>query len=522
MKNLSGSLLLLIPVLLVFAFIFSYKKLEEKDVIISKIEKATKNSDHSTFAVLQQPFASPREMTAACLTCHKSRAGEVMKTAHWKWTSPDTLINGLVIHSGKMNVLNNFCVGIQSNEALCSTCHVGYGLSSSDFDFAGPENVDCVVCHDNTGTYIKEKGKSGMVAAAVDLNLVAQHVGPASNRNCSNCHAKGGGGNNVKHGDLDMDMANPEKCTREVDVHMSGDGAGLNCSKCHITSHHEVRGVGPMTNASTLSDAPNRASCAECHTDRPHTQPILNDHYKKIACQTCHIPLYAKLNKTKVFWDWSSAGKTRNGEYYEESNEDKTKVFDSKHGTSVYGSNLKPEYRWWNGIAGTTTLDTKINPADTVDMNQLSGDYKDSGSKIFPFKIMRGKIPYDTVNLTFIQFKSFGPKGSGALWSDFDWNKAAKAGMDYAGKPFSGGIGFADTRSYWPLNHMVSPASEALSCSDCHSRNGVLASLEGFYLPGRNVNAGLDLAGKLFVILAAIGVAVHALLRLRARKNHAQ
>ncbi|MFH1121811.1 MAG: tetrathionate reductase family octaheme c-type cytochrome [Bacteroidota bacterium] len=520
MKNLSTSLLLLVPILLVFTFIFGYKNLDEKDVIIPKIDKVTKNSDHSTFAILQIPFASPQEMTAACLTCHNKRAGEVMETAHWTCTTPDTLKNGTIVFVGKKNVINNFCVGVKSNEALCGTCHAGYGCNVKDFDFSDPNNVDCIVCHDNTGKYVKEKGKSGMVSPDVDLNFVAQHVGPTNSKNCSNCHAKGGGGNNVKHGDLDMDMTNPEKCTKQVDVHMTKDGPELNCSQCHISSHHEVKGTGPMTNSSTLSKAANRVTCTECHTERPHTNPMLNDHYKKIACQTCHIPVYAKLNKTKTFWDWSTAGKTRNGEYYEESNEDHTLVFDSKHGTSVYGTNLRPEYRWWNGIAGTTTLDTKINPADTVDMNPLAGDYKDHNSRIYPFKIMRGNIPYDTEYHTFIQFKSFGPKGSGALWSDFNWAKAARAGMDYAGQPYSGQIGFVSTRSYWPVNHMVSPASEALTCSNCHSRNGVLANLEGFYLPGRDVNAGLDWAGKLFVLFAAIGVVTHSLLRFRAFKNH--
>jgi octaheme c-type cytochrome (tetrathionate reductase family) len=519
MKSTSTLLLLAIPILVVFALIFTYKGQEEKSKVISKIEKSAKAVDHSNFKVLQQPFGRPQELTAACLSCHTNRAGEVMKTAHWTWASPDTLKDGTVVLMGKKNVINNFCVGVNSNEALCGTCHAGYGYNVKEFDFTEPTNVDCIVCHDNSGKYVKERGKSGMISPEVDLNLVAQNVGPSTSKNCSNCHVKGGGGNNVKHGDLDMDMLNPEKCTKEIDVHMSKDGPGLKCGQCHITKHHEVKGASPMSNSTTLSNASNRATCTECHTDKPHSKAILNDHFNKIACQTCHIPIYAKLNKTKTWWDWSTAGKTKNGEYYEESNPDKTIVFDSKHGTSKYGSMLKPEYLWWNGIAGKTTLDTKINPTDTVDMNPLQGDSRDLNSKIYPFKVMRGKIPYDIEYKTFIQFKSFGPKGSGALWSDFDWAKAAEAGMGYVNKPYSGQIGFAATRSYWPVNHMVSPASEALTCTNCHSRDGVLADLDGFYLPGRDVNAGLDWGGKLFILFASLGVIVHAFLRIRANKR---
>jgi len=519
MKSISTTLKLAIPIILVFLFIFGYKNKEEKDIVISKIEKATKNADHSTFAVLQVPFATPQQLTAACLSCHKSRGTEIMKTAHWNCTSPDTLENGTVIHVGKKNVINNFCIGINSNEALCAGCHIGYGCSTREFDFTNPNNIDCIVCHDNTGKYLKEKGKSGMVAPTVDLNFVAQNVGPTSSKNCNTCHAKGGGGNNVKHGDLDMDLSNPEKCTREIDVHLSKDGAAMNCSQCHISQNHQIKGAGPMTNSFNLNTASNRATCTECHTAKPHTSPILNDHFNKVACQTCHIPVYAKLNNTKLTWDWSTAGRTNEGKYYEESNPDKTVVFDSKHGTSTYGNHLTPEYRWWNGIAGTTNLDSKINPPDTFDMNPLQGSYENPDSKIYPFKVMRSTIPYDEINNTLIQFKSFGPAGSGALWSDFDWDKAAKTGMEYAKKPFSGQIGFIETRSYWPLHHMVSPASEALKCADCHSRNGTLAGLDGFYLPGRDTNAGLDWVGKIFLLLSVLGVLVHSTLRAKAKKN---
>jgi len=141
---------LILPMLLVFTFIFTYKGWEEKEIVIAKLEKASKNVDHSKFAELQKPFATPQEMTAACLSCHNQRAEEIMSTAHWNWSTPDTLSDGRVRHIGKKNVLNNFCVGINTNEMLCSGCHIGYGYSDKNFDFHNPNNIDCIICHDNS------------------------------------------------------------------------------------------------------------------------------------------------------------------------------------------------------------------------------------------------------------------------------------------------------------------------------------------------------------------------------------
>ena len=49
-------------------------------------------------------------------------------------------------------------------------------------------------------------------------------------KNCIGCHANAGGGDNVKHGDLAMALLDT---TREFDVHMGTDGAGLDCVACH-------------------------------------------------------------------------------------------------------------------------------------------------------------------------------------------------------------------------------------------------------------------------------------------------
>src|SRR5690606_24804870 len=99
---------------------------------------------------------------------------------------------------------------VPSNYPRCTSCHAGYGWKDKDFDFSNEENVDCLVCHDNSGTYKKIPTGAGMPDENVDLLKVAQSVGKTSRNNCGICHFDGGGGTGVKHGDLDDSLYDPE------------------------------------------------------------------------------------------------------------------------------------------------------------------------------------------------------------------------------------------------------------------------------------------------------------------------
>lgn len=93
---------------------------------------------------------------------------------------------------------------------------------------------------------------------------------------------------------------------------------------------------------------------------------------------------------------------------------------------------------------------------------------------------------------------------------------AAEAGMRRIGLPYSGEYDFVETEMYWPVNHQVAPKDQAVSCAECHTRSndGRLASLAGFYLPGRDYNKPLDLFG-IFLFFASLGgVLLHASIRV--------
>ena len=128
--------------------------------------------DHSAY--FKDSIDSPQKVTRRCLECHPNSGSEVMKTAHWTWISGDVERNGKNIPLGKKNQVNNFCISVVGNWGSCVTCHAGYGWSDANYDFTKEENVDCLVCHDGSGTY--SKTKLGMPNKNVDLRLVAGSV----------------------------------------------------------------------------------------------------------------------------------------------------------------------------------------------------------------------------------------------------------------------------------------------------------------------------------------------------------
>ncbi|MCX8145538.1 MAG: tetrathionate reductase family octaheme c-type cytochrome [Azovibrio sp.] len=508
-------------------------------------------ADHSKFKVLQQDFKSGQEVTRACLSCHTEAARHIMKTRHWTWeyTHPDT---GQKL--GKKTMLNGFCIGDQSNEAFCNSCHIGYGWENDEFDFANEENVDCLVCH-NQGQYTKPSGLAGHPAYVrteyppgsgtflepVNLAQVAAHVGPTRKENCGACHYNGGGGDGVKHGDLDSSL---NRASRQLDVHMSADGGNFSCSTCHQTDAHQVSGSriaptaadphGPLLRGQA-SDR-NPTTCQSCHGDAPHRAPagrlsvtqlqapeLLNAHTRTLACQTCHIPTFARGGiPTKMSWDWSQAGKMGpDGKPQKLKDEHGHIIYDSRKGQFGLGENVTPEYLWFNGKVTYTLQTDTIDPSRPVPINTFHGTPGAPDARIWPVKRFRGRQPYDTKNLTLLVPHSAIPDAT-AYWYNFDWDKALRAGAAATGMPFSGQYDFVDTEMLWPITHMVAPKEDALDCHECHRQDGRLAGITGVYIPGRDRHAWLDNIGWTLVGLTTLGSFGHGLARILTRRRKAQ
>jgi octaheme c-type cytochrome (tetrathionate reductase family) len=468
--------------------------------------------DHSKLDALKRPFASPGDVTTACLSCHTERGTEVMASSHWNWSRREYIAGRGIQSLGKKNVLNTFCIGVTSNLTGCDSCHAGYGLVDATFDFRNPRNVDCLACHDTSNTYVRTAG--GLPGPAVDLRKVAQSAGRPTRTTCGTCHFFGGGGNNVKHGDLEQALFEP---SRDLDVHMASDGANLQCVDCHDAENHRLR--GKLYSISSMNR--NRATCEQCHTSLPHERDLLNEHTVKVACQTCHIPAFARANATKMVWDWSTAGRLRNGQPFEEKDAAGNITYASIKGTFTWQTDVVPDYTWFNGTADHYLLGDRVADESPLALNRLHGRYADPDAKIVPVKTHRAKQIFDPANRILIQPKLYAvAKGEGAFWRDFDWNRAADAGMREVGLPYSGTYSFIETRMTWPVNHMVAPKERALGCDQCHTRsNSRMAGVSGLYLPGRDRNRAVDFLGATAVIGVLAGVFVHGTARIASRRR---
>ncbi|MDP2400568.1 MAG: tetrathionate reductase family octaheme c-type cytochrome, partial [Actinomycetota bacterium] len=368
---------LVLPGLIVYhTFRQAHVQLNPHEVEIKLKSEHISSVDHAKFSVLQQAFKRPQDLTAACLSCHTERDKEIMVTAHWTWLREVVRPNGEKMFIGKKNVPNNFCTGALGNNGSCMKCHIGYGWADKSFDFNEPTNIDCIVCHDGTKTYVKRKGGAGMPsttenatkeAPVPDYNYIAQNVNLPGKHNCGICHFEGGGGNNVKHGDLEQALLNTN---RNVDVHMATEGKNMTCIDCHTTERHNIMG----RQYSVSAENNNRITCEQCHTGNPHGDVILDNHYRKVACQTCHIPVFAKANPTVMYWDWSQAGRAKeNGDFITEYDTDGNYDYLSIKGRFVWDKNVTPEYTWFNGTASHLLYNDTITEIP-VKINQLNGN----------------------------------------------------------------------------------------------------------------------------------------------------
>ena len=493
-------------------------------------------ADHSKFPELQKPFASGPEVTQACLGCHTEAASQLHQTTHWTWAFDNDLTGQQL---GKKNVFNNFCVATATNWPRCTSCHIGYGWKDDNFDLTAEQNVDCLVCHDTTGGYRKFPTgaghpnytakewppKSGNLRPAPDLTAIAQQVGKPSR---STCHFYGGGGDGVKHGHLDSSMHAPD---RDLDVHMDAEGLNFSCQTCHVAGGHQISGSRYATLAQDPAgivtpggEQQRRASCESCHGSAPHGAEAhhkLDGHADKVACVTCHIPEYARGGrKTKLWWDWSQAGQPRgeHGDVLVERDAEGYETFNVKKGEFVWGANVEPEYYWYDGHIRFNLLGDPIDPSGEVAINELEGSYANPDARIWPFKVMRGRQPYDKVHKVLAIPHLFG-KDDTAFWKNFDWPRALKTGLQARDIDFSGEYGFVDTRYYWPVTHMVAPKEDALSCESCHQADGRLAALDDFYMPGRGQFAWLDRLGIALVVLTLLGVIGHGVGRILSRRQ---
>ncbi|MGP8319393.1 MAG: hypothetical protein ACT6FD_01170 [Methanosarcinaceae archaeon] len=377
-------------------------------------------------------FISEYNGAETCLMCHQTQGDGFVTSIHNTWMGKATHVVGKEGEmTGKLIGVNEFCVGTKSNENFCGICHTGYGCSEHDFTVS---MIDCLICH--APNY--KKTATGP-DPSINATAAARDVGKPTREMCLRCHAIAGGSDNNKRGDLELAMAAPE-VSRDLDVHMS---YGMACQDCHVFEDHHVSGRGMDMR---IDDTDILVTCenSTCHGKEPHNAgSMYNEHTDRIYCTACHITSYGKVQTVEISRDW---GDRHLGER------------DLYHETVVREQGPAPIHVWWNRWSEILDItDPAVPDSDGfVIMAKPVGDINDPESKIYSARIHLGRQPWDGTYM--LPFGVLSVKRT---------DNMTQAIFDATGKIYDP-IQYVNAKRYMGLFHGVSPASEALTCDDCH------------------------------------------------------
>ncbi|MDV2988597.1 MAG: hypothetical protein P3T54_00330 [Dehalogenimonas sp.] len=398
-----------------------------------------------------------------CLSCHIEEAKDMHESVHYQWagislgTAQGTTI-GPALQGKIAGAFNTFCINILGNWETCGNCHVGLGLEpTAEQTQEQLENIDCLICHQQAYKRVEVNGifQPDTAKMTITMDEAAQTVHRPVKANCLQCHAKGGGGDSLKRGDLSLAHA----VTGDVnfDVHMATNGANLECVDCHIFNDHRAPGRGSDLRVSDSLIVPQ---CTDCHEDKltstGHKVQGVNNHVDKVACQTCHIPIYGKNAD-----DTAASEATETHRTWLENEYTGTKYEPELH----LANDVTPVYLFWNKNSYMYNMYDQVveNPLTChISISRPLGALNDPASKLYAFKYKTSEQPYapNLGQLIALDTSVFFKTGDG--------NAAAIAGLVNMGYSASELVEWIIADEYLMLNHEVAPKEEALLCGACH------------------------------------------------------
>jgi hypothetical protein len=408
-----------------------------------------------------------------CTTCHSAQAQAMYQSVHYQWKgSAAEMTTGPTVQ-GKMDAidgssaLNAYCINIQGNWGPCGSCHVGTGakpVATASPSAAQLAAIDCLMCHNNSATAPYSRVRNATTglfepAAGLDMTQVARsaNVMP-SRKNCLGCHAKAGGGDAVKRGDIAL--ASGTTADDLYDVHMATDRGNLSCQSCHTMNNHRVAGRGSDLRP---EDTTAEVSCStsSCHSGKSttsgHSTSAVNKHIGRVACQTCHIPKYAKnANDTAA----TEATETHRTWEHAEWNA----ALNRYEPMPTKANDLRPKYAFWNGTSwGNNAFDTAvIDPATgNYKISRPNGGINTANTKLYPFKYKTATQAVANGKLITLSTATFFGTGN--------YDQAVKDGLTYMGLPSTTPYTTVTTDELQVLNHQVPPSTgNVLTCTQCH------------------------------------------------------
>ncbi|MCU7851093.1 MAG: hypothetical protein KZQ80_02655 [Candidatus Thiodiazotropha sp. (ex Monitilora ramsayi)] len=416
--------------------------------------------------------------------------------------------------------INTYCGSHENSPRFtCAGCHVGNGrFPSSELPSDETErkaelsNIDCLMCHQDsykrfpTGEFepleIVDMGADGKPdptlppivrtgakgIPVVDQNSLdflfepadtnstlvglggtpmmqdrvsaAQSVHATTRKACLNCHAKAGGGDGTKRGDLSSALVDPDP---QIDIHMSSSGENLSCADCHDAGGHRLKGRGLDLRP---NDVPEHFTCESCH-DQPHGDysnragGSRDKHATRVACQTCHIPTYAKGVATETNRDWEDphfSAAACNGRGGWLPREDKA-------------LNLTPSYQWFDGTSQVYVLGENLadypmtvlqDGSEAITLGLPNGWVNMQNAKIYPMKEHTSNSAVHDATNTLIAHSTFEFFRTGSF------DTAVLSALEQTGRS-GDGYTVKKIHTFQTINHGVEDTSAALDCGSCHA-----------------------------------------------------
>ncbi|MEW6251189.1 MAG: hypothetical protein AB1716_11115 [Planctomycetota bacterium] len=416
---------------------------------------------------------------ATCVACHAQQARDMFHAVHYQLTGDTPNVPNIPGRAGKLDqAFNTYCgTPMSSRQFTCAACHGSYGkMPEPVLTQAQLENIDCMMCHqdqykrkaappveeltfvdyrgqphtwrlpieDPNGSFQFEPDAANMTISVLEA---ARTVHLPTRTSCLRCHATAGGGDGTKRGDLSSLSANP---TTTLDYHMSPAGRNMSCQDCHEFQNHRVLGRGLDLRE---NDRPESLTCLQCHPARPHNSTARDNHAARIACQTCHIPTYAKGVSTEIARDWQVPVWAQpllggQGGYKPE---------------ETRGTDLKPTYHWFDGTSWVYILG-QVPPQNAQGEYELAYPYgwpTLAAAKLYPMKEHWSNSARHDATGQLIPHSTF------KFFVTGDFNQAVADGQAWSG--LTGSWTLVETHTFQTINHGVEPAGNALACGQCHA-----------------------------------------------------
>lgn len=371
-------------------------------------------------------------------------------TEQWLATGCDCIIGCNLTDlfpSGSINFLDYalFTRDWQKCTDSAAPCNFGWTETVTAVDFQGVSHTWTLPKEAPNGDFQYGPDQENM---SIDIVQAAQTVHMPNRATCLRCHAYAAGTDCGKRGDLGTATIAPPV---DVDVHMSPEGLNFSCQRCHVSIEHKMIGRGldlrPTERAGIMT-----CGTGGCHTISPHSDTDLNNHAIKIACQSCHIPFFAKLTSTEVERDWRHPSWAQG-------------LFGGQGGykpEEIRAMNLVPTYKWYNSTSRVYALGEVAtqNANGEYEFGVPNGSVNDTDAQIYPMKEhISNSARHDGSGIII-------PHSTSEYFFTGDFNRAVQTGMEYMG--LTGTWTLVPIHTYQTINHTVEPTSNALTCGHCH------------------------------------------------------